>query len=358
MPLQNLPFVGEDSQGSGNLSLLIVGNRGGSNIGESFARACKELQVPFVQIESNGAMRGSPLLRRVLWHMWDYRPIRLGKFSNEVVSLCRTTNPSAILAMGIAPLTKQALKEIGKLGIYRLIYLTDDPWNSTRRSRWFLRAVSVYDHVFTTRRANIDDLYSLGIRRVSYLPFGWDPSLCPEVKYSENELQNYRTDVAFVGGGDADRVPYFAALVRAGFRVALYGTYWDRFEATRSLTRGQLPISEMPKAIAGAQIALCLVRRANRDGHCMRTFEVPAAGGCMLTEDTPEHREILGPDGECVIYFRTIDEMLDRARWLLENHAERARLAMAARMRLRTDSTTFKHRLTQILAEAHYSLPA
>ena len=45
------------------------------------------------------------------------------------------------------------------------------------------------------------------------------------------------------------------------------------------VVRGQLPIAELPKGISGARIALCLVRRSNRDGHCMRTFEVPAAGG-------------------------------------------------------------------------------
>ena len=340
---------GDKSQGSGNLSLLIVGNRGGSNIGQSFARACDELGTPFVQIESSRAMQGPLLARRLLWHLRDHQPIRLGKFSAEVVDLCRASKPSVILAMGIAPVTFGALAEIRKLGIYCTVYLTDDPWSRSHKSKWFLRALSGYDHVFTARRANIGDLQALGIRRVSYLPFGWDPSLCPDRKYSETELQHYRADIVFAGGGDANRVPYFAALARAGFRVALYGSYWDRFAETRSLTRGQLPITELPKAIAGARIALCLVRHGNRDGHCMRTFEIPAAGGCMLTEDTEEHREILGPDGECVLYFRQIDEMIERARWLLENGAERARLVDAARAHIRTSSNTYKHRLTRIL---------
>ena len=257
---------------------------------------------------------------------------------------------------GYAPLTFEALAET-KNAIYCAVYLTDDPWSRSHRSKWFLQALSGYDHVFTTRRANIGDLQALGIRRVSYLPFGWDPALFPERKYSENELQHYRTDIVFAGGGDANRVPYVSALARAGFRVALYGTYWDRFAETRALTLGQLPISELPKAIAGARIALCLVRRANRDGHCMRTFEVPAAGGCMLTEDTEEHREILGPDGECVLYFHQIDDMIIKARWLLENEVERARLAAAARTRIRTDSNTYKHRLLRILAEAEGTQP-
>ena len=342
-------LVGENSQRSSTLSLLIVGNRGGSNIGQSFARACDELGTPIVQIESSRALQGPLLVRRLLWHFGDHRPIRLGKFSEEVVDLCRARKPSVLLAMGIAPVTLGALAEINKLGIYCTAYLTDDPWSPFHKSKWFLQALSGYDHVFTSRRANIDDLQTLGIRRVSYLPFGWDPSLCPDLKYSETELQPYRADIVFAGGGDANRVPYFAALARAGFRVALYGTYWERFAETRDLTRGQLPITELPKAIAGARIALCLVRRANRDGHCMRTFEIPAAGGCMLTEDTEEHREILGRDGECVLYFRQIDEMIERARWLIEHGAERARLAAAARARIRTNSNTYKHRLTRIL---------
>jgi spore maturation protein CgeB len=351
MPLQNQCSGSDNSRGSGSARLLIIGNRGGSNVGESFARACGELGIPVVQIESNGAMCGSTIGSRLLWRLWDHQPIRLGKFSAEVVDFCRARKPAVVLTMGIAPLTVQALAEIRKIGCHSANYLTDDPWNPSHRSDWFLRALSGYDHVYTTRRANIGDLQALGVRRVSYLAFAWDPNLSPERKYSESELHDYSADVMFAGGGDPDRVPYFAALAHAGFRVALYGTSWDRFAETRRLTRGQLPITELPKAIAGATIALCLVRRANRDGHCMRTFEVPAAGGCMLTEETEEHLEILGPDRKCVLYFRTTDEMIAKARWLLENPSARARLAGAARACIRTYSNTYKHRLERILAE-------
>ncbi len=37
----------------------------------------------------------------------------------------------------------------------------------------------------------------------------------------------------------------------------------------------------------------------------------------MLAEDTEEHREIFGPDGEAVLYFRTPREAGERALWLL-----------------------------------------
>lgn len=332
--------------------MIIVGDRGGSCVGESFARACYQLDTPFAQIESNRAMRGPLIVRRFLWHLWNHRPIRLRRFSSEVVDLCRALQPKVVLTMGIAPVAIEALVEIKRLGCYCANYLTDDPWNSSHRSKWFLRALPGYDHVFTPRRTNIADLEGVRVRRVTYLPFAWDPVLFPERAYSEDELKEYRADVVFAGGGDPDRVPYLAALANAGFRLALYGTYWDRFKETRALTRGQLPITELPRALVAARIALCLVRRSNRDGHCMRTFEVPAAGGCMLAEETEEHREILGPDGESVLYFRTPDDMIAKVRWLLENDRERARLAATARARIRIYSNTYQHRLTRILAAA------
>ena len=52
-----------------------------------------------------------------------------------------------------------------------------------------------------------------------------------------------------------------------------------------------------------AKVNLCLVRRAKRDGHVMRSFEIAAVGGCMLAQDTDEHREIFGPEGEAVRLF-------------------------------------------------------
>ena len=72
-------------------------------------------------------------------------------------------------------------------------------------------------------------------------------------------------------------------------------------------------------------------------------------GGCLLSEDTDEHREILGPEGECTVYFRDEGEMLKKARWLLENDAERRRLASAAHARVTGGGNTYADRLRVML---------
>jgi spore maturation protein CgeB len=138
-------------------------------------------------------------------------------------------------------------------------------------------------------------------------------------------------------------------LIQAGFDVALYGGYWERYPSTAPFARGYADLPTLRKAIGAAKVALCLVRRANRDGHCMRSFEVPAIGACMLTEDTVEHREIFGEDGRAVVYFHTRDEMVDKLRWLLAHDEERRRLADAARLLITAGGNTYRDRVEAML---------
>jgi spore maturation protein CgeB len=183
-----------------------------------------------------------------------------------------------------------------------------------------------------------------------YLPFAYDPTLhYPDPPTDDKERTEYACDVLFVGTGDRDRVPIIAALDRNGFRVGLYGSYWERYAATRHLTRGQADARTLRKATSDAHVALCLVRRANRDGHVMRSFEIPATGACMLTEDTAEHRAFFGAEGDATVYFSSITEMLDKLRWLMDNPLERERLARTIRTRITGGDHTYGHRLTTIL---------
>jgi len=333
-------------------ALLLVGDAGQEHVGSHLKHAAQELQLPTEFVNTREESHGLQLRQRITWHLFGHRPAHLVAFSRHVIQQCARYRPEVMLTTGFAPLDAESLKEIGRLGVHRINYLTDDPWNPAQRAPWFLRALLQYDEVFSTRRANLDDLQSLGCKRVRYLQFGFAPHIhFPEAlaPTREGELEG---DVIFAGGGDADRVPYIAALAHAGFRVALYGGYWNRFPETRSLTQGLKDPAFLRQAVAAAKVALCLVRRANRDGHCMRTFEIPAIGACMLVENTAEHQELFGPDGQAVVYFDSIPEMVDKARWLLGNELERNRLREAAHRLVWGGGNTYRDRLLLILQSA------
>jgi spore maturation protein CgeB len=289
--------------------------------------------------------------------LFDRKPLRLERFSAAVVQWCRQARPAVLLTTGLAPVQAAALRQIGALGIRRVNYSTDDPWNPAQRAGWFLDALSQYDFVATPRRATLVDLQKATRAAVSFVPFAYDPELFFPVELSSGEQEELDADVIFAGGADDDRVPYIAALRSAGLTVALYGSYWERYKEMKPLTRGQIGVEHLRKAVSAARLALCLVRRANRDGHSMRTFEIPAVGACMLVEDTAEHREIFGDEGRTVVYFNKIEEMVSKARWLLEHPDERERLKHAAHRLIVTGRHTYSDRLQTMLAAALTEAP-
>lgn len=330
--------------------LLIVGNADGTNVGHSLLRAARELGIEVELKDSRQANGKSPWLRRLWWHLGGHRQPRLRAFARELVSDVERLGAGTLITTGHCPVTAEALVALGRAGVHRVHYSTDDPWNPAQRARWALRALRHYDAIFTTRRANLVDFRALGCRTVRYLPFGYDPALFHPEARSAEELTEHRSRLLFVGGADGDRVRRIEALSAAGVPVTLYGDYWTRYPATRDRTRGHALPEVIRRATAAADVCLCLVRRANRDGHVMRSLEIPAVGACMLVEDTDEHRELFGEDGETVHYFDSSSSMVDRARGLLSAPRERARLAHAVHGRITSGRHTYRDRLATMLS--------
>ena len=331
--------------------LLIVGNPEPIHVGAHLLNAARALDLSVQIYDSNTAYIAPMPVAKLNWWLRGRRPSRLNFFSRQIAEACRKFRPRWIISTGISPIAGWALEAIGELGIQRLNFLTDDPWNPVHSAPWFTKALPFYDHVFSPRQANIGDLRRLGCRQVSYLPFAYAPELhFAEPPATDAEKERFSADTVFAGGADRDRVQYVAALIRAGLSVALYGGYWTRFSETKPYSRGHANPQTLRKALGGAKIALCLVRQANRDGHSMRTFEVPAIGACMLVEDTEEHREIFGEEGKAVIYFSNVDQMIEKARWLRDREEERVRLAGALSKLITSGKHTYRDRLISMLA--------
>jgi len=331
--------------------VLIVGREGGSHIGGSLVRACDDpagsLVAGFVDVES--ASSRSRLWSRISHHVLRNPHPNAAKFNDLLLGRCGEFRPDIVFSVGMCPISTRTLDECRMRGAATAVFLTDDPWNPVFHDPRFLSTLVHYDAVFSPRRANIEQLQDRGCRSVHYLPFGYDADLFHAGSFGEEEIRRHGSEVMFAGGGDPDRLPYISALLEAGIDVGLYGGYWDRFAQTKAVTRGVADLDTLRAAIQGAKVALCLVRRANRDGHVMRTFEVPAVGACMVTEDTSEHREIFGDDGRNVVYFKTIPEMVERCRWLLTRPDEILRLRTAVHRLIVDGGNTYRDRLRQIV---------
>lgn len=328
------------------MKLLIVGYRGGTHVGASLERAASRMGLDYCFLDPRPFTEAPRWVRAFHWKLRDRRAPGMRRFETEFVRRCRASRPEVVVATGTVPLGAGCLEEAAPRCGRIVNFVTDDPWNPSHRSSWFLSALSRYSEIYTPRRSNVPDLEALGCRRIVYLPFGYDPDLFYPEPPESDERTGYEADVFFAGGADAERRPILSAIVDAGFRVALYGDYWEKIRELARYARGAGDPSRLRRSIAAAKVCLCLVRRANRDGHSMRSFEVPAAGGCLLTEDTDEHREIFGQEGACTLYFRSTEEMLAKLRRLTADEPLRRRLAAAAHRRIVDGPNTYEARLS------------
>lgn len=333
-----------------NVELIIVGVPEEHHVGAHFLSAARALGLEAELVDSRSAYQGPWLLNKINWWLRSHRPTRLTALNEDLAArLDRSTGVRWLLTTGIAPVTSATLRHARLRGISSVNYLTDDPWNPAHRTPWFFQALPEYDSVFSPRRANLDDLARHGCRAVAYLPFAYAPEIHFREEAGADESARYASDVVVVGGADRDRFEVMLPLIRAGMNVHLYGGYWDRNKETRPHWRGFADASVTRKAIAGGRVVIGMVRTANRDGHSMRSFEVPAMGGCLLLQDTAEHRSLFGAHRESALYYGDADSVVAETRWLLDHPDERDRIAAHEGAAIVGGANTYADRLRSML---------
>lgn len=250
------------------------------------------------------------------------------------------------------PAALEAAREVS--GATLVNWATDDPFNRSDSSRDLLNSIPLYDLYVCTKKDIMSDVRRAGCANVVYVRFGYKPEVhFPEAPATDEERERFGCDVMFVGGCDAYRTEYFAALMRAmpDLRLHLYGMYWERVRALRANARGFAVARDYRLAVGGAKIAVNLVRRANRDDHVMRTFEIPACGGFMLTERSSSHDELFSEDNEAA-FFGSPDELVAKVRSYLVRDEARARIAAAGYRKITQGQHTYADRLAEIIEAA------
>lgn len=334
------------------MRVLVVGVMKPGHMGVYLSSAARQIEFDYQSIDTDQAEARTRVVQSFYWRFRDKRPAHLGRFARSVVAACERYRPDVVVTTGRAPLLTHHIAQMQAFGAKVINYSTDDPWNTKQRAPWSVATLPAYDVVFTPRRANLSQFRDIGVKRLHYLPFAYDPEI--HKPWPAEAQPERKCDVLFVGGCDEDRLSLMGDLARAGFNLALFGGYWDRHELTRPFARGIADQDAIRSASASAGITLCLVRRANRDEHVMRSYEAAAIGGCILAEDTCDHRNLFG-DAAC--YFATNDDLIKKVMALSNDAHTRSTLANRLRARLRDDRDSYASRLSEIVDVALQSTP-
>lgn len=331
---------------------IIVGFSGLTHLGGSLLRAADALGLAADLCDVRLAQSRRRLLNSLAWRLCDRMPPYPGRLERALVAAVARRPSPVVVTTGNAPVTRALIEDCRRRGAKLVHFSSDDPWNPNFKSRWHFAALPAYDIVFTPRRANLDDLRGIGCADVRWMPFGYDASICEAESDAEAAPAGPAPDALFVGGADADRVQFFREYAGAGGRLSVAGGYWDTVADAQGASLGHQTPEAVRALTRAAKVNLILVRRANRDGHVMRSLEAGAIGGCLAVEDTEEHRELFGADGEAVRYFTSPADAAQVCRDLLADEAERRRLRQAVRTRIRTGRHTYADRLTAMLEAA------
>jgi spore maturation protein CgeB len=286
------------------MRLLVVGNPESYHMGAHLMQAAASLHWEARIHDSRTAWSRNLWVNRIFHHLLSNRPPHYSRFNATLLKVCHSFRPELVLATGISPVSAGSLNLIRDEGAKTVNFLTDDPWNPRNEAGYFWGSLRSYDLVANPRQINLQQLRDHGCRRVEYLPFGYNPAYhFIESDISPAEKARFSCDVALLGAADGDRVPLARALAQAGFDLALYGGFWGDVADLRPFYRGEAYGRELRLAVNLAKVHVCLYRKANRDGHAMRSLEFPAMGACLAVEDSPEHRALYGDENACVVYW-------------------------------------------------------
>jgi spore maturation protein CgeB len=147
--------------------------------------------------------------------------------------------------------------------------------------------------------------------------------------------------VSFVGAAYGRRREFVDALHARGISVECFGDGWPN---------GPVSAEDIPRIFRNSRISLNFsdAYKVNTPRQVKaRTFEVPGAGGLLLTEYAPgleQYYEL----GSQIVSCGNLDEMVTQIRRLEGNPQERDAIASAGNIRTRAEHT-YDHRLTEVL---------
>ncbi|MDO8490195.1 MAG: glycosyltransferase [bacterium] len=321
------------------MKILIVGDNseGSNDVGLVGAFQALKCDVDFFDFQSRYTMKWHSFFRshkkllnishRFLWRLMT------DSIQGEFIAHVVATRPDCVFVMKgyfLQPSSICALRAV--LPAAEIIcFNPDNPFNTWHygvSNDWIRRSISLYDIYFIWGRFLIEPLKRAGARRVEYLPFAFDPLRHHPQTVSEDEYNVYASDVAFAGSWDEEREYWISQLI--DYEIKIWGNAWQSSSGNiREKWQGR-PVygSELGKVCTSTKIVLNFIRKQNGDAHNMRTFEIPAYGGFLLSTRTQEQADFF-EEGKEMAFFSSPQELREKIDYYLLHDNERSRIAHA-----------------------------
>ena len=196
---------------------------------------------------------------------------------------------------------------------------TDNPFNLKSKSCSnynILESIKFYDYFCVSFYKTLNKrLHNLKAKKIIFLPFGYDQLLHGKKKLKK-EIKN--NNINFVGAYDSHREKILNNL---NYKINVYGPGWKKSGYNNKNIKYNSKIitgNHLKKIISNDALSLNILREQDKNSHNMRTFEIPAMGGLLLTNRTKEQISFFRENKDCFMYKDT-QELKKKIKFIINN---------------------------------------
>ncbi len=332
-------YHGPDRKGADKVKLLYHGHLwNGSTARQRFEAFQRQPNIIAVPLDIGSEYWLPGLVARVRWKLrW---PVDQHRENERLIQAVAAERPDVVFVDNNRVVSNATLVQIRKLCNPLLVYYSPDDIVARHNLSWPVRfTFPQWDVFFTTKTINVAELSAMGVRNPVLVGNAFDPLMHRPMSAQEVGADFERFDVVFVGTVEEDRFRSLKLLADAGYSIAIYGNpasrrgrKWTAMTGDR-IRIGKAAVGmDYARHMHHGKLAMCFLRKLNRDRITTRSIEIAGMGRPMIAEKTDEHDSHF-VDGTEYLGFRNDAEMVEKVRLLMSDDALRSAIAGAGRAR-------------------------
>ena len=307
------------------MKILLVGSFTHPMYAPAFESGFQELGHEVITVQYEDYLYGNGRLNSILTRIQNRFHIgyKLYSYNNDIFRKADKNKVDFIFLYRCYNIWPSTIRKLKEKGAFVITYNNDDPFSGIPNLgfyRNFHKILKMSDINYVYRKKNIADYESIGAKNIKVLL----PYYIAKNNFKEDCEDNI--PVAFLGHFENDgRDKYIKALIDANVPVTVFnGSDWDQaplYDDIKMCIKEGKRGTEYNHTINECQIALVFLSKLNSDTYTRRCFEIPATKTLMLSEYTDDLNQMF-PSGECAVYFRSTEELVEKCKYLL-SHPEK-----------------------------------
>ena len=281
------------------------------------------------------------MLRRIALKILQKEAIK--RMNIKLINSIKSFKPDVIIVQKGEIIYPETIREIKKISKAKMVvWHADSPFSVLTSSSNIIGSFQEYDVCFVFDPYYILEMIRAGAKQAEYLPFGCDSEVHRTISLTMEEKLKYGSDVVFIGNcqkTNQRRTEIVRSLT--DFNLKIWGGSWKSAgdaKLSKCIMSNSVYGEEMVKILNASKIAINIHHGQSITGVNMRTFETPACGCLLITDELPELTNFFECSEEVVCY-KDISDLRKKIIYYLKCFNEREMIAKKGQNKAHSEHT-------------------